>query len=570
MRLNMRWVALAAAAVVAVGCGGDDDNNGPSVPGQVTGLAVNPGSGALDLSWTAVSGATSYRVERAEPTAPGVFTQVGGAITATTFSDATVVANTTYSYRVAAVNTAGTGAFSSVVTGSLSGARVRTVSTDILANQTWFADTVYTISGYIKVRNNAVLTIQPGTTILGDTDVPGSSLWIRRGSRLVADGTAAQPIVFTSEKPAGQRRPGDWGGIVIVGNGIINRTGTVLTEGGAAGVAENYAGGTDNADNSGVLRYVRIEFAGFDISNGAGQELNSLSLYAIGSGTRLEYVQTLAGLDDSFEWWGGAVDGRYLISTESGDDHFDWTEGYKGRNQFLIGYQSTRLDPVPPGTPSGDPRGFEGDGCDTQLADCPSSITSINSPYSMPVFANFALIGPRTLVSGFPTDGNGVVMRRGTGGMLDRGVIVGWPGRGLQGRDAWTDSLRLRDSLSITNMVLGENAGGNYDADGTDVTGTESARRFFQAAKFATSNHRTGATVAGSFTALPAGNSIGDFRPPAGAPSATVGTAVTPPRLAGRVAGFPYAGGWATTTFVGPAANGGAAWWEGWTRYGTN
>ncbi|MCU0620992.1 MAG: fibronectin type III domain-containing protein [Gemmatimonadales bacterium] len=573
MRLTMRWLALAATAAIAVACGGDDDDNGGSnPPATPTGLTATAAGAAIDLGWNAVTGATSYRLERADATAPGVFAQVGGAITGTSYSDAAVVSDRVYSYRVAAVNTGGQSAFSSVVTASIAGARVRTINADIRADQTWYADTVYTLSGYIKVQPPAVLTIQPGTVIQGDPSVPGSSLWIRRGARIEANGTAAQPIVFTSALAPGSRRPGDWGGIVIVGNGIINRTANpVLTEGGAAGVAENYAGGTNNADNSGTLRYVRIEFAGYDISNGAGQELNALSMYAVGSGTRVEYVQTLAGLDDSFEWWGGAVDGRYLISTETGDDHFDWTEGYRGRNQFLIAYQSTRLDAVPPGTPATDPRGIEADGCDTQGApDCPSSLTSINAPYSLPVFANFALIGPRTLVPSFPTDGNGVVMRRGTGGMLDRGIVVGWPGRGLQGRDAFTDSLRLRDSLSITNMVLGENAGGDYDAAGADVTGSESSRRFFQATKFATSNHRTGGTVGSLFTATPSGTSIGDFRPPAGALSSTIGTEVVPSRLAGRVAGFPYAGGWATTPYVGPAATGGTAWWETWTRYGTN
>jgi len=150
-----------------------------------------------------------------------------------------------------------------------------TVNADITSNRTFFAETTYTISGYVKVTNGATLTIQPGTRIVGDADVPGSSLWILRGARLVAEGTAQAPIVFTSDKAPGSRAPGDWGGIIIVGNGVINRTANpVLTEGGAAGEAENYAGGNDNSDNSGSLRYVRIEFAGFDVSNGGGQELN--------------------------------------------------------------------------------------------------------------------------------------------------------------------------------------------------------------------------------------------------------------------------------------------------------
>jgi hypothetical protein len=442
------------------------------------------------------------------------------------------------------------------------------INANITANRTFYAETTYTLQGYVKVANGAVLTIQPGTTIVGDAETPGSSLWILRGARIEANGTAAAPIVFTSEKAAGSRAPGDWGGLIIVGNGVINRDpgagGQILTEGGAAGQAENYAGGTNNADNSGTLRYARIEFAGYDISSGAGQELNGVSLYAVGSGTRLEYVQVLAGLDDSFEWWGGAVDGRYLVSYESGDDHFDWSEGYRGRNQFLVAFQSQRLTPAPgSGQPSSDPRGIEADGCDPAPGSfCTLTETGANEPFSGPVFANFAFVGPGTAVAGFPTDGNGVVLRRGTGGTLDRGIVARWPGIGLNGRDAWTDSLRLRDSLSITNTVLAENAAGNYDVDPT---------RFFQEVEFATSNHRTAATAAELFVSLsPGSGGQGfDWRPPAGAVSATVGTAVTPPLLAGRVAGYPY-GAWETTDYVGPAGPGGTAWWQGWTNHAIN
>src|SRR5690606_36147159 len=110
-------------------------------------------------------------------------------------------------------------------------------------------------------------------------------------------------------------------------------------------------------DDSGSLKYVRIEFAGYDVTQ-TGQELNGLSMYAVGSGTTIENVQTVAGLDDSFEWWGGAVDVRNLISYESGDDHFDWTEGYQGRGQNLIALQTAVLTPRPgTGTVSSDPRG---------------------------------------------------------------------------------------------------------------------------------------------------------------------------------------------------------------------
>src|SRR5690606_6565612 len=143
-------------------------------------------------------------------------------------------------------------------------------------------------------------------------------------------------IVFTSERPVGQRRPGDWGGVIIVGNARLNRGSPVILEGtgtGADNPAVDYSGGTNDDDDSGELKYVRIEFSGYATAPDA--ELNSLTLAAVGSGTRLSYIQTLAGLDDSFEWFGGTVDGKYLVSYESGDDHFDASEGYRGRNQYL-------------------------------------------------------------------------------------------------------------------------------------------------------------------------------------------------------------------------------------------
>jgi hypothetical protein len=217
-----------------------------------------------------------------------------------------------------------------------------TISENITSDRTLYADTVYTISGFIKVTNGATLTIQPGTRIEGDFDVIGSSLFILRGARIVANGTAQNPIVFTSSRPVGQRRPGDWGGLIIVGNGIINRTSPANIEGTGTDVtlnpSQNYAGGTNNGDNSGTLRYVRIEYAGFPTA--PNQELNTLTMAAVGSGTTIEYVQALLGLDDSFEWFGGAVDARYLVSYEPADDHFDMSEGYVGRVQYAIAFQS--------------------------------------------------------------------------------------------------------------------------------------------------------------------------------------------------------------------------------------
>jgi hypothetical protein len=415
---------------------------------------------------------------------------------------------------------------------------------------------VYVLSGYVKVTNGATLTIEPGTTIVGDTLVPGSSLWILRGARIIAEGTADRPIVFTSQRAPGHRRPGDWGGIIIIGNGIINRTGsTILTEGPAGGVAENYAGGTDNNDSSGSLRYVRIEFAGYDVSGGAGQELNALSMYAVGRGTRIEYVQALAGLDDSFEWWGGAVDTRYLVSVEAGDDHFDWTEGYQGRNQFLIAFQNTRLDPRPgTGTYSGDPNSFEGDGCDPSVSGCVLGTDTASTPLSNPVFANFTVIHGGNGAS-FPAGTNGLVLRRGTAGAFYNGIVARHKGTGLNIRDAFTDRNRQAGRLDIRSLAFVEN-GANFDP--------ESGSNFGKKSNFpAHGLIEVDGPASSLFVSLDPANP--DFTPTPGSPVTTGGSEVP----AERVQGY-FGGTWQNTTYLGAASPDGPRWWQGWTSFATD
>jgi hypothetical protein len=554
--------ALFLAGLAA--CSGDSTGSAPlATPSGLTATQVSLTT--IHLNWSAVSGATGYLLDRTSAATPGVFTRLGGGPLATPqFDDATASAGVSYGYRVAAVSPSDTSSFSGVINFA-TGVQQATINTNITANRTFFSDSVYVLSGYIKVTNGATLTIQPGTKIVGDTNVVGSSLWILRGSKIVANGTSAQPIVFTSQRSPGTRKPGDWGGIIIIGNGIINRTGTtILTEGGAAGQAENYAGGTDNDDSSGVLRYVRIEFAGYDVSNGAGQELNSLSSYAVGRKTVYEYIQTMAGLDDSFEWWGGAVDGRYLVSYESGDDHFDWTEGYQGRNQFLIAFQSQRLVPRPgTGVFSSDPRGFEGDGCDPAVTGCTVTAAGASTPYSMPVFANFTMIGPGQL-AGIPADGNGGVWRRGTGGTFVNGVLARWKGIAINIRDAWTDSLFVgssgMDSLRITNVLLSQN-GFNFDTAGAG---------FSQVANWDTTRLNSIKQYAGSVAidtllGISVNPSALDWTPKGAAPIASGGGAAPPARVAAY-----FSGTWVNTSFLGAADPAGTKWWQGWTAYNIN
>lgn len=563
MRFYARKALAFAAAVLLAGtvsaC--DDDSSGSddlTPPLGVTATVLSQTS--IRVSWITVPGATGYQVERAA--AGGQFAQVGTA-QGTFYEDANLTASTEYRYRVRATNGSRASEYSSEVSGTTSAAppKVRTLAGFIGANTTLYADTTYILSGYVKVTNAATLTIQPGTRIVGDTTTPGSSLWILRGSRIIAEGTAQNPIVFTSQRAAGNRRPGDWGGLVIVGNAPINRTASPIFTEGPVGAREDYSAGTSFNDNSGSLKYVRIEFAGYDVSNGSGQELNSISMYAVGRGTRLEFVQSMSGLDDSFEWFGGAADGRYLVSYESGDDHFDWTEGYQGRNQFLIALQSAVIQPRPgTGTLSSDPRGFEGDGCENDKPGC----TFANTPLSSPVFANFTVIGPGAGVFA-ATDGSGAVLRRGTAGSLVNGVIARWPGVGISVRNAESDALRALDSLMVRNVHLAAN-GSNFEPAGTNFGANLNNPAY---------SITTGATLDGLFTALPAAGTAPttatlDFAPAAGSALSAGGMATfagTP--LAGRVNSY-FGGTLSGTAYRGAVDPAGTKWWQGWTNYARN
>lgn len=445
------------------------------------------------------------------------------------------------------------------------------ISTDITQNRTLYADTVYRLSGFIKVANGATLTIQPGTRIEGDFDVPGSSLFILRGSRIVAQGTRERPIVFTSSRPAGQRRPGDWGGLIIIGNGIINRGRPTYIEGTGTDAVKNplqdYSGGTNNNDNSGILRYVRIEFAGFPTA--PNEELNSLTLAAVGRGTTIEYVQVLLGLDDSFEWFGGAVDARYLVSYESGDDHFDASEGYVGRVQYMIGFQSIRPEPRAglAGGAATDPQGIENDGCWAENCNAGNDRRSESQPYTVPVFANFTLVGAPSGAWDTPSGNIGMMLRRGTGGLYVNGVVARFTRAGVSIRGDQTKARLDAGLLAIRNVYFTEVPVLFQTGTGTG----ESSQHTLDA----TANGLQLGTVAAStlFAALPANTATAtaasfDWTPAANSPIASGGLtsfAALPQQLRDAAGTFIT-----PTSYRGAVGPGGTKWWEGWTYYAHN
>ncbi len=444
----------------------------------------------------------------------------------------------------------------------------------ITTNRTLSKDTTYTLSGYVTVANGVILTIPAGTKLVGDTLISGSALFILRGARIIANGTSSEPIVFTSARSAGNRRPGDWGGLILVGNARNNRSGTVIVEGSGGGpgtgtVGIVYTGGTDDTDNSGILRYVRVEFAGFAVA--PAEELNSFTFAAIGSGTTLEYLQSMAGLDDSFEWFGGTVDAKYLVSYESGDDHFDTSEGYRGRVQFLIGLQTTVIGPTPgTGSPSLDPQGFEVDGCNGTGCTAPvggnaQSSGATTGLWNMNTFANFTLIGPGAGVLPV-SQGIGAVLRRGTGGTYVNGVFGRWPTRALTIRDSTSNNRLLVDSLTISNIFAVEN-GANTDPGSATEFGTQAA---IGANIDSAAAGVTAASVLGAgFPAAGLVPTVGtlNWQPGAGSPIATGGLAsfAGTPRIAARAGSFIT-----PTAYRGAVSPTGPAWYSGWTVYYRN
>jgi hypothetical protein len=211
---------------------------------------------------------------------------------------------------------------------------VVTVTTAITANTTWTANNVYLLTGVIYVNPGFTLTIEPGTVIRGNTTPGNSSLLVSRGAKLIAEGTPCRPIVFTSNKAPGLRAAGDWGGLLILGAAKHNLGTANVIEGLAAGDSRNLHGGTDDNDNSGILKYVRVEYAGFIFS--ANNEINGLTMGSVGRGTTIDYVQVTRANDDAFEWFGGSVNCSHLVAYQCIDDDLDTDNGFSGTVQYAL------------------------------------------------------------------------------------------------------------------------------------------------------------------------------------------------------------------------------------------
>jgi hypothetical protein len=322
-----------------------------------------------------------------------------------------------------------------------SGMTTVTVTGVITANTTWTSDKIYILSGFVYVKN-ATLTINAGTLIKG---LSGSkaTLIIEKGSQIIAKGTVSQPIVFTSDKPKGQRSYGDWGGLVICGNGLTNKhDGGIAGNGVAEGGIGSTYGGTNATDNSGTLQYVRIEFAGIPLTATANSEINGLTLYAVGSGTTIDHIQVSYSGDDSYEWFGGSVNCKYLVALRGWDDDWDTDNGYNGKIQF---FASLRDPAVADQSQS---NGFESDN---------DADGSTLSPFTMPLFVNGTVIGPlktsSTTIHALYT--NSMQLRRGSRTSIYNTVFAGWPkGLFIDGAKGDSPAQATANVLQIEKSVM--------------------------------------------------------------------------------------------------------------------
>jgi hypothetical protein len=279
-----------------------------------------------------------------------------------------------------------------------------TLSGNINTTTTLTSDKVWTLKGYVYVTDGAKLIIQPGTTIISDIAEKGA-LIIERGAQLLAEGTSTKPIVFTSGKAVGERMPGDWGGVVLLGRATTNRTSEPTIEG---GIGRPY-GGTNDLDNSGILKYVRIEYAG--IAAMPNSEINALTLGGIGSGTIIENVQTIYANDDAFEFFGGTVNAKNLYAYATADDDYDFDFGYRGS----VSYSVSKRDPL-----------FVDAGDAGNGVECDNDGTGTSAqPFTHPKLDNMILVGPFDVTS-LANHNLGLRWRRATQFTITNSKIVGY------------------------------------------------------------------------------------------------------------------------------------------------
>jgi hypothetical protein len=307
----------------------------------------------------------------------------------------------------------------------------------IYSNTTWTkANDPYIITGDVVLFPDKTLTIEPGTVIRGSKANKGA-LIIEKGAKIMAEGTLESPIVFTSNQDAGSRSYGDWGGVIVLGKATVNKIDPIIE----GGPTSTY-GGSDDADNSGILKYVRIEFPG--IAFQPDKEINGLTLGAVGNGTTIDNIQVSYSGDDSYEFFGGTVNAKHLITFRGWDDDFDTDYGYRGMVQYAVALRDPAI--ADPGSGS---NGFESDN---------DATGSTDTPLTNALFSNVSSFGPMatketTINSNYK---RAMHLRRNTSIQVYNTISAGWPtGLFIDGTAAQANA--TNGDLKVMNVFLSGN-----------------------------------------------------------------------------------------------------------------
>jgi hypothetical protein len=379
-----------------------------------------------------------------------------------------------------------------------------TVSANITTNTTWTAGQTYLLQGPIYVTGNSILTIPAGVVIKGQSGAGGSGLFITKGSKLIAVGTATSPIVFTSDQPVGSRAPGDWGGIILLGKGDNNSpNGINNIEGIAPSTLTEYGGGLtpDDNDNSGDLQYVRIEFGGYIYA--PDKEINGLTFGAVGRGTTIDHVQCSFTNDDSFEWFGGAVNCKHLIAYRGVDDDFDTDFGFRGTVQFCLGVRDPDLaDPTYANTSGASTsEGFESDN---------DGSGSTATPQTGAIFSNVTEIGPlRGVLTAtcHPGFRRGARIRRNSALKIVNSIIMDHKTRGV-----YVDGSAVEGNAASGSMIFKNNILAGYGQRATEIGGSSS----FTANAWVAANANDTLVSSANILTNPYSWTAPDFRPAVG------------------------------------------------------
>ncbi len=323
---------------------------------------------------------------------------------------------------------------------------------EITGSMTLDASKVYLLRGWVYIVNGGTLTIPAGTIIRGEKSSQGAIL-AERGGKLIASGTATNPVIFTSNQSPGARAASDWGGIVLCGKAPTNQNDPQI-EGGP----RSHFGGSNPADNSGSLTYVRIEFAGYPFQ--PNKEINGLTFGGVGSGTAIDNIEVSYSGDDSYEWFGGTVNCKHLIAYKGLDDDFDTDFGYSGMVQFGVGLRDPNIADISTSN------GFESDNYDPGIN---ASDTTKDAPYTAAIFSNISLFGPLASPSTphNPQFGRGAHLRRNTMLQIYNTVIAGEvKGLFIQGP---TVENAVNGLLKVRNSVMA-GCGTWFEVDAADAS----------------------------------------------------------------------------------------------------